>query len=97
MLVKSVNANRGWWAARSFLGSDNRNGIRRVGCTNFILSNNSQVICGGRSQVENASYVLLRSRYQYSVNVSFPRAFADFIFNDIAFYGAVSVVWCCPG
>ena len=60
----------------TFFGSDNGNSVRGFGCSNFILSNDAQVICGGRSKVEHACHCLL-SRYQDAINVCFPSACED--------------------
>lgn len=97
MLVNGVNSNSIWWSSGCFLGSDYGNGVRGTGRSNFVLGNNSQVISGGWLQVENSGYVLLRSWYEYSVDVNIPGALADLVFDDVTFDVAVSVVWCCPG
>jgi hypothetical protein len=53
--------------------SNDGNSVRGFRCSNFILSNNAQVICGGRPEVEHTSHCLL-AWYQHAVNVCFPRA-----------------------
>lgn len=96
VLVKGIDAYGGWWATGCFFGSDDGDGVRRIGRANLVLSDDPQVISCGGSQVENTSYVLLRSWHEYSVDIGFPRALADFVFDNVTFDRAVSIVRRCP-
>lgn len=97
MLIECIDADRAWRTRGSFFGSNDGHGVRRVRSSDFVLSDNAQVIGRGGSKIENTSDILLGSRNEYSVDITFPRTLADLVFNNVTFYRAVTIVRGGPG
>ena len=97
MLVEIVDADGGWGSAGRLLGSDYGDSVGRVGRAYFVLGHDSEVIGGGRPEIEHSSHILLGSRNQNSVDVGLPRAFAYLVLDHVALDRAVAVVRRRPG
>ena len=77
--------------ARSLFGRDDRHRFRWLGCPNVVLSNETEVVVGGRHQIVHSGDGLL-SWNEHSVDVRLPVAFADFVFDQVASQWRVSVI-----